>query len=164
MRETKHFVLFWGNHDIYSNFFYSPFKHQGIMFKWSEQAVMYRKAKLFGAHRIAEEILYAEYPKKCKALGRSREIPFDENIWYKERENIYREVLIDKFSLPRLKKELLATENKILVEASPFDKIWGIGYGEDHPYATRPSKWKGLNLLGKVLMEVREYHAEQSQA
>jgi ribA/ribD-fused uncharacterized protein len=157
MRETKDFVLFWGNNDIYSNFYYQSFKHQGIVFKFSEQAVMYRKAKLFGADDIADKILQARTPKECKALGRSRDIPFNENVWRKHRENVYREVLIDKFSIPKLKEQLLSTGEKTIVEASPYDRIWGIGYGEDHPHATKPDKWRGLNLLGKVLMEVRDY-------
>ena len=156
MRQTDKFIFFWGNQDVYSNFHYSPFKHQGILFKWSEQAVMYRKAKLFGADKIAEQILKAQTPKQCKDLGRSRQIPFDEDVWYENREVIYKEVLLDKFSNPSLKKQILATEGKTLVEASPFDDIWGIKLSADHPHAEIPSKWKGLNLLGKVLMEVRE--------
>ena len=51
---------------------------------------------------------------------------------------------------------LLATENKILVEASPLDTIWGIGYAKDSPAATDPKAWRGLNLLGFALMEVRD--------
>jgi ribA/ribD-fused uncharacterized protein len=156
MRVTDKFVFFWGNKDIYSNFFYAPFKHQGIMFKWSEQAVMYRKAKLFNADAIAEQILKAQTPKMCKDLGRSRQIPFDEKVWYEHREVIYKEVLLDKFSNTSLKSQLLATGNKIIAEASPYDKIWGIGLADDHPFVENESKWRGLNLLGKVLMEVRE--------
>lgn len=156
MRETNEFVFFWGNNDIYSNFFFSPFKHKGIMFRWSEQAIMYRKAKLFGADKIAQQILKAQTPKACKDLGRSRQIPFNEMVWEDNKQTLYKEVLLDKFSNPSLKKKLLSTGSKTLVEASPFDKIWGIGLAEDHPHAEIPSKWRGLNLLGKVLMEVRE--------
>lgn len=150
------FVFFWGKEDVFSNFYYAPFKHQGILFKWSEQAVMWRKAKLFGADEIAEQILMAKTPKECKQLGRSRNIPFDEGIWYGHREEIYEDVLFSKFSNPKLKDELLKTGDKILVEASPYDTIWGIGLRDDHPDATNPSKWRGTNLLGEILMMVRE--------
>lgn len=156
MKETQQIVFFWTYKDAFSNFYYSPFKHQNILFKWSEQAVMYRKAKLFGAHKIADQILKAQTAKQCKELGRSRDIPFDQDVWTQNRERIYKEVLLDKFALPKLKSILLATGSKTLAEASPFDKIWGIGVAEDHPDAENPSKWKGLNLLGNVLMEVRE--------
>jgi ribA/ribD-fused uncharacterized protein len=155
MKVTDKFVFFWGKQDIYSNFYYMPFKHQGILFKWSEQAVMYRKAMLFGATKIAQQILKAQTPDECKKLGRSRQIAFSEDVWIENRENVYKEVLLDKFSTPILKKRILETVDKTLVEASPFDKIWGIGLADDHPYAEVPNKWKGLNLLGKILMEVR---------
>lgn len=99
MRITDKFVFFWGNDDIYSNFYYFPFIHQGIEFKWSEQAIMYRKANLFGAKNIADRILKAQTPKQCKDLGRSTEIPFDEKVWITNREIIYGDVLFDKFSI-----------------------------------------------------------------
>lgn len=155
MRQTDKFIFFWGNQDIYSNFYNSYFKHQGILFKCSEQAIMYRKAKFFGADNIANQILKATTAKQCKELGRSRQIPFDETTWVAVREFIYKEVLLDKFSNPKLKSQLLSTGDKVLAEASPYDKIWGIGMADDHPDVENPEKWKGLNLLGKVLMEVR---------
>lgn len=156
MRETDKFVFFWGDEDVYSNFFYAPFTHKGIVFKWSEQAIMWRKAKLFGAHKIAEQILEADAPIKCKNLGRSHQIPFNEDVWVENRCKVYQEVLMDKFSLPQLKKEILATGDKHLVEASPFDDIWGIKMGENHRHVENPDKWRGLNLLGEVLMKVRK--------
>lgn len=156
MRITDKFVFFWMGEDVYSNFYYSPFTHQGIEFKWSEQAIMYRKAMLFGAVEIAQHILEADTPARCKFWGRSHDIPFNEDVWVKNREIIYKEVLRDKFALPELKKQILSTKNLTLVEASPTDKIWGIGLSEKHRHATDPTKWRGLNLLGKVLMEVRE--------
>lgn len=156
MKEINEFVFFWGKQDVFSNFYYTPFKHQNQLFKWSEQAVMYRKAKLFGADKIAMQIMKAQTPDECKKFGRSRQIPFDEKVWVENRENIYYEVLLDKFSNPKLKNVILTTGDKTLVEASPYDKIWGIGIDCNHPHATQPSKWKGLNLLGKTLMKVRE--------
>ena len=88
-------------------------------------------------------------------MGR-RQIPFGEKVWFENRERIYFEVLLDKFSNPKLKQTIIATGDKTLVEASPYDKIWGIGIDCNHPDATQPDKWKGLNLLGKVLMKVRQ--------
>lgn len=156
MKIKDNYVFFWGKQDVFSNFYYVPFKHQGQLFKWSEQAVMYRKAKLFGADKIALDIVRAQTPEQCKKLGRSRQIPFDNDIWDSNKFNIYKEVLLDKFSNKKLKKIILDTNNKTLVEASPYDKIWGIGVSSDHPDATNPSKWRGENLLGQVLMSVRE--------
>lgn len=71
--------------------------------------------------------------------------------------NIYKEVLLDKFSSNEvIKAQLIDTMDKILVEASPYDKIWGIGLADNHKDVENHSKWRGQNLLGKVLMEVRE--------
>lgn len=164
MRVTEKFVFFWGKDDVYSNFYYMPFKHQGILFKWSEQAVMYRKAMLFGAEKIAKQILLAQTPQKCKDLGRSREIPFEQSVWNENRERIYKEVLLDKFSYDKTEKAILSTGSRIIVEASPFDDIWGIKMGAYHPEVEDPSKWKGLNLLGKVLMEVRDEINKRNEA
>lgn len=161
MRVTGKYVFFWKADDIYSNFYYSPFVHEGIIFKWSEQAVMYRKAMLFGAKGIAKRILKASHPNECKQLGRSRDIPFENNVWDKNKERIYREVLYDKFQLPPLKKEMLETGDRMFVEASPYDKIWGIGMRENHPDVTDPTKWRGLNLLGKVLDDVKKQIKEE---
>ena len=130
----------------------SPFKHKDIAFKWAEQAIMWRKAKFFGAEHIAKQILVARTPQECKNLGRSREIPFVQGDWEKVREEIYYEVLIDKFSVPSFKAKILSSENKMLVEASPYDKIWGCGLAEDDSRINgSPDSWPGLNLLGKVL-------------
>jgi len=68
-----------------------------------------------------------------------------------------------KYSIPKLieqSKQLGAflknTNDRILVEASPVDPIWGIGMAKDHPQINDPSAWKGHNLLGFALMEVRD--------
>lgn len=157
MKETEKFVFFWGHEDMFSNFHQSPFIHKSIAFRWAEQALMFRKSMLFGAGHVAKQILAATTPKQCKDLGRSREIPFNQEVWDREKFRIYKEVLIDKFlSSETLRNSLLSTGDKVLAEASPFDKIWGIGLSSTHPDATNPIKWKGQNLLGKVLMEVRD--------
>ena len=92
------------------------------------------------------QTFFRNKPKECKALGRSREIPFDNDIWDQNKEKIYYEVLIDKFKLPKLKSIILSTEDKILVEASPFDKIWGIGMAHDNPSATKPEQKKAFRM------------------
>lgn len=154
MRKTNEFVFFWGDKDIYSNFYYAPFKHQDILFQTSEHAIMYRKAKLFGEHEVASRVLQAKTPKRAKELGRSIKA-FDNETWEANREIIFKEVLLDKFKNSNLRHQIVQTGERQLVEASPFDKIWGIGLAQDHKDAETPSKWRGLNLLGKVLMEVR---------
>lgn len=161
MRITDDYVFFWTGKDEYSNFYYAPFYHQGKLFKWAEQAIMYRKAKLFGAHNVAEKIMQATNPNECKKLGRSREIPFDNAIWDKNKEKIFKEILRDKFKLKPLRTKMLQTANRKFAEASPYDKIWGIGLKETDPDATNESKWRGQNLLGKILTEIRDEIKEE---
>lgn len=155
MKLTDKYVLFFSWKDIYSNFYYFPFTHQGITFKWSEQAVMYRKAMLFGAAEIAEQILEAKTAQECKKLGRSRKIPFVDEIWEKNKMQIYKQVLYDKFRNPHLREQMLSTGDRKFVEASPYDKIWGVGLSQDDERILNEENWKGQNLLGHCLDEVK---------
>lgn len=149
------FVFFWNEEDIYSNFYPSNFIYQEKVFSSSEQAFMYLKAKAFEDFNIAEQILNTKEPMLCKGLGRSIK-NYNEYTWSKIREEKMFEVCYAKFSQNEsLKQKLLLTKDKILVEASPYDKIWGVGLSEDNPKILLDSNWEGLNLLGKVLMKVR---------
>lgn len=123
--------------------------------------MMYAKAMLFGDTYIAKEILADPIPRKQKALGRKVK-GFVSEIWEQECFAIMVKGCLQKFlQNPDLKEKLLATDDLVLVEASPHDTIWGIGMDENHPDATNPKKWLGLNLLGLVLMEVRLLLREQ---
>ena len=118
--------------------------------------MMAKKAKLFGDDTSYAKIISTGNPKICKALGR-KVSDFKEDVWVENRERIVYDANLMKFSQhEHLKKQLLDTGTKCIVEASPYDKIWGIGLKENHRDATNPAKWRGLNLLGKALMRVRE--------
>ncbi|KAG7009566.1 hypothetical protein G7Y79_00002g006810 [Physcia stellaris] len=142
-------------------------------FQTTEQYMMYRKATLFGDEEIAVQILREPEPKRQKALGRKVR-GFEEGRWDEWREGIVEEGNWYKFTAAKeatiggegkagrtftekpssLGKKLLQTGERELVEASPYDRIWGIGYGAAKADANRES-W-GENLLGKALMRVRE--------
>lgn len=156
MKEDDNFVLFWQGDDIYSNFYPTKFKLYDKEFSSSEQCFMYSKAIQFGDYQTAEEILKITEPMECKNLGRKVK-NYDENTWKNLREEKMYNACFAKFSQNMdLKKKILDTNDKILVEASPYDKIWGVGLKEDDPKILDPNNWKGLNLLGKVLMNVRK--------
>jgi len=155
-------LLFWGhkNKDGYlSNWYPITFKDDdggGIQYKSTEHYMMYKKAILMGDDKIAPIILECSTPKAAKQLGRKVKY-WDEQKWIENRERIMYEGCLAKFkSNEELKVKLIATHPKILVEASPYDKIWGIGMTATHKHAKDPSKWNGLNLLGKALTKVRE--------
>lgn len=162
MKIKSGFAFFWTTKDYMSNWHLSPFTIDGVLFNCAEQWMMYSKAMLFGDTYIAKEILADPNPRNQKALGR-KVSGFVSEIWEQECFAIMVKGCLQKFlQNPDLKEKLLATDDLVLVEASPYDTIWGIGMDETHPDATNPKKWLGLNLLGLVLMEVRLLLREQS--
>ena len=153
MKVTDDFVLFWNG--SFSNWATTPFSCKGMRFNCGEQYMMYQKAKLFGDSQIARMVMESKSPKIQKQLGRQVE-RFDADKWYKVCVNLMVEGLLCKFQQnPECKNKLLATGNREIVEASPYDTIWGIGLAEDNPDALIKGQWKGQNLLGVVLMKVR---------
>jgi hypothetical protein len=86
---------------------------------------------------------------------------FNEDVWVKYRYEIVRRGNMAKFGQNlTLRDFLLSTKNRILVEASPVDPVWGIGLSQENEHCQNPLKWKGLNLLGFALMEVRDTLAQ----
>lgn len=150
--ETNTHLFFWGS--IFSNFYLAPFTYKGISFKSSEQAFMYAKAKHFKDELNAAKILTVSSPKEAKALGRTV-TPFNAREWSDVSYAYMVEILLEKFSQnPSLKRTLVSKKDKIFVEASPFDKIYGIGLHWKDPLCLDEKNWKGQNLLGKALNEV----------
>ncbi len=132
------------------------FTENSNTYKTAEHYMMAGKAKLFGDQESRQKIIDCTSPNKARSLGR-KVTGFDEKIWKQHRCDIVQRGNYLKFSQhPDLLDYLLGTENQVLVEASPYDAIWGIGMDEYHPDVLDPSKWKGSNLLGYVIMTVRD--------
>lgn len=155
-RMTDKYVFFW-NGEL-SNWYpcrYKNIRYKGLTFFNSEQAFMWEKAVYFGDMETAAEIVKNPDPSRCKRLGRLVK-GFNAIKWSEVSYDIMIAVNYAKFSQNGiLKNLLLETENKILVEASPYDTIWGIGLHYDDDKCLDPANWKGQNLLGKALMIVR---------
>ena len=116
---------------------------------------MYRKAVLFDDQEAAEKVLVADNPGKAKSIGR-KVLGFRDEIWLAQRESIVQEASTLKFSQnAELREFLLNSGKRVLVEASPIDRIWGIGMDKESASRTHPSEWRGLNLLGFALMFAR---------
>lgn len=154
MKETATHIYFWGS--IYSQWAKTPFQDQGKKFSTAEQYMMYQKAILFDDNQVADKILQTNDPKTQKALGRTVR-GFSQALWDQHKFNIVVQGNLLKFSQnSALQQQLLATGEKILVEGSPYDKIWGVGLKWSDPKILNDQNWQGANLLGKALMEVRQ--------
>jgi len=159
------YLCFWGHQpskngettkSCLSQWWIDDFTVDGVTYRSAEHWMMAGKAKLFNDQEILEKIIQAKTPAEAKKLGRKVR-NFDSKLWNEHKYNIVKEGNIHKFSKNEdLKAFLLNTNDRILVEASPVDKIWGIGLEAKHPHAEQPYHWKGENLLGFALMEARD--------
>lgn len=157
------YVFFWGHKKpkegvsktCFSQWYDSGFVENGVKYQTAEHYMMAGKAKLFGDDESFNKILAASNPGEAKKIGRSVQ-GFDEELWLKHRFSLVVEANLLKFSQNRELGEFLTkTGDRVLVEASPVDKIWGVGLAADDENIQNPNLWKGLNLLGFALMEVR---------
>lgn len=118
--------------------------------------MMHQKALLFGDLKIAEQIMSTNSASVQKKLGRQVK-GFDQNVWEAECQRIVYEGNQAKFTQnEELLAALLATRGTTLVEASPDDRIWGVGLAEDNPRIRNRSTWRGTNWLGEILTRLRE--------
>lgn len=140
----------------FSQWFPAAFEVDGQIYPTAEHYMMAQKAVLFGDSEMLEKILACKTPKEAKAFGRQVQ-NFEPAIWETKRSKIVVDANLAKFSQNKKMKDfILASAPKILVEASPRDRIWGIGMGKGNPDAFDPTKWRGKNLLGFALMETRD--------
>jgi ribA/ribD-fused uncharacterized protein len=163
--DTTEYLLFWGHKPsrdgsitktCFSQWWLSVFTVEGIEYRTAEHWMMAEKARLFKDADMLMEILKTEKPAAAKAFGREIK-DFDPSVWDAQKREIVVQGNVHKFSQnPALKDFLLKTGDKIIIEASPVDHIWGIGLAADNPLALNPETWRGQNLLGFALMEVRD--------
>ena len=148
------FIFFWGG--IYSQWCPSNFVIDGVLYSHAEKYMMAKKALLFEDYLSLEKIMFAKDPSDQKALGKAV-IGFDKVKWETYCKKFVYDANYAKFTQNLdMKKELMATGNKEIVEASPQDKIWGIGLAENDPRAWDKSTWNGTNWLGEAIMAVRD--------
>jgi ribA/ribD-fused uncharacterized protein len=155
------FVLFWGG--TYSQWCPSPFTIDGKEYTCCEQYMMGKKALTFKDMEAYEEIMATKSPRDQKAIGR-RVKNFNAEVWSViSREVVYQANYAKFTQNPEMREELMATGDLEIVEASPEDKIWGIGLHETDPRAWDKSTWQGTNWLGEAIMRVRETLRNEEQ-
>ncbi len=159
------YLAFWGHSprrdgtigsSCLSQWWPATFVVDGVEFASAEHYMMWRKAMLFEDAAIAAKVREVGHPSQAKKLGRQIG-DFDQNVWERARFDIVVAGSVAKFGQDvALRKYLTGTGSRVLVEASPVDRIWGIGLAAEHPDAVDPVRWKGLNLLGFALMRARD--------
>lgn len=163
--QQTEFLFFWGHEphpdgtvgpSCLSQWWPATFTVDGVAYQTAEHWMMAAKARLFHDEHALTAVLAAASPKDAKAAGRTVG-GFDEQTWTAARFDLVVVGNLAKFrQQPDLAAFLRTTASKVLVEASPRDRIWGIGMSASHPEARRPSHWRGTNLLGFALMNVRD--------
>jgi ribA/ribD-fused uncharacterized protein len=149
----SNYVFFWGG--PFSQWTKSPFTIDGVTFNTCEQYMMYKKAMLFNDNASAQAIMANSNPREQKMLGR-KVSNFDDAEWMKHAYQYVVEGNRAKFEQNAdLRAELAATKGKLIVEASPYDKRWGIGMEEGDEGIENSDNWQGENLLGKAVTQVR---------
>ncbi|WP_129306280.1 NADAR family protein [Streptomyces sp. L2] len=159
------YLHFWGHRPLpdgrtgascLSQWWPAPFEVAGVRYATAEHWMMAEKARLFGDAEAEKRVLAAGHPSQAKKAGRLVR-GFDEAIWERERFRIVTEGSVHKFGADEaLRAFLLGTGDRVLVEASPLDRVWGIGLAAADEAASDPARWRGPNLLGFALMEARE--------
>jgi ribA/ribD-fused uncharacterized protein len=157
------YVFFWGHQKpksgvsktCFSQWYESGFELDGEKYQTAEHYMMAEKARLFEDSESEIKVLNASNPGEAKKIGRAIK-GFNEARWLEKRFSIVVTANLAKFGQnDELKEFILGTNERVLVEASPVDKIWGIGLAADDQKTENPNLWKGENLLGFALMEVR---------
>ncbi|MER0448609.1 NADAR family protein [Streptomyces sp. Edi4] len=163
--ERIKFLYFWGHAprrdgslgpSCFSQWWPSRFVVDGVEYATAEHWMMASKARLFKDAEGERAALTAANPALAKKAGRLVR-GFDEAVWRRERYGTVLAGCLHKFGQDEaLRSYLLSTGARVLVEASPLDRVWGIGLSADAPGARDPRLWRGLNLLGFALTEARE--------
>ncbi|MFI5521937.1 NADAR family protein [Streptomyces platensis] len=166
------YVHFWGHSprrdgslgaSCFSQWWPAPFTAGGVRYATAEHWMMAGKG-LFGDAEAERRVLAARHPKQAKDAGRTVR-GFDEETWQRHRFGLVVEGSVHKFGQDTaLREYLLGTHSRVLVEASPVDRIWGIGLAADDERAADPARWRGLNLLGFALMAARQRLREAAGA
>jgi len=159
------YIFFWGHNPkvpefvdkaCLSQWYSCRFTVDNTEYHTAEQYMMAQKAVLFNDMVVYDRIMNSDNPAEYKKLGRLIH-NFDEEIWNSRKCEIVIKGNVAKFSQnPELTEFILKTGNRILVEASPYDRIWGIGLSQNNGDVFNPLKWNGTNLLGFCLMEARD--------
>ncbi|KAK3107430.1 hypothetical protein FSP39_014394 [Pinctada imbricata] len=154
---NEQYEFFWSSDSPFSQWYFADMTIDGLTFNCAEQYMMYKKAVLMGDDNIASQILEERNPRAQKYLGR-RVQNWNQLLWDKHCIDIVKKGNLEKFKQNKyLRRKLMSTFPKTLVEASPYDSIWGIGLHKSDKRAQHKQFWRGTNFLGYILTDIRNY-------
>ena len=155
MKVTDKYTFFW--RENLSQWNMESFRdNEGTEYSCAEQYMMAKKAELFGDAEMQELIMRADHPREMQKLGRKVR-GYVQEIWNANACTIVYQGNMFKFNQnPKLAASLILTKKTTLVEASPYDKIWGIGLAEDDDRCLNQETWQGTNWLGYTLTNLRD--------
>lgn len=161
-KETDSHIFFWTKHSPLSNHYPAHVVVDNVHFKSAEHLIMHRKALLFKDTQTASKILKSKDAAEAKSLGKEVK-GFDKTVWNRHSLDIVKSAVLAKFNQhDDLRSALLATGSKVLVEANPYDKFWGVGLRLSDPKILDPGQWQGKNNLGELLQKVRSHFVDTS--
>lgn len=152
---NEKFTFFWRD-TWFNQWSWCAFQEDGIDYICPEQYMMAKKAELFGDKYTQHKIMESTNPKEQKALGR-KVSGFNQSIWDKHcKQIVYKGNLLKFTQNKKFRDKLFATVGTTLVEASPFDRVWGVGLTETDPLILDRKNWQGTNYLGEILTKLRD--------
>lgn len=154
--ENKNYTFFWEDVSPFSQWHRAGFTIDGVYYKTAEHWMMWKKAMLFGDTDSAEKAIKANHPRDAKAVGRAVK-GFVKKDWEENCKQFVYDGNYAKFTQNKACMDaLMATGDTLLVEASPYDYIWGIGLDEEQAKKIPQKDWPGTNWLGEILTRLRD--------
>jgi ribA/ribD-fused uncharacterized protein len=139
-----------------------PIDIEGVKYPTVEHYFQAMKAKEFNDEEMYNKIVKTKTAKAVKAVGKKVK-NFVQEVWDSKREAVMEKAIRAKFvQHPELRKQLLETGDKIIGFADPRNTFWGIGTGMESEKSKKPSKWRGQNKIGKILMALRTTLKDES--
>lgn len=152
MHYENDIIFYYGEDDLYSNFYPSPYCYNGLMFATVEHGFQWEKAITFGDLASAAAIVASDDPGEAKYLG-SLIKNYDDNTWLSKRVNVMGKHVKCKFEQNnKLYLSIVKdySDGHTWAEASRKDSTWGIGKSYSQAKGSDPSTWKGENLMNSV--------------
>lgn len=143
-----------GKFDPLSNFYMADFQVEEVTYKSAEHAYQFKKALAHGKPDLAKMISNAKSPQEAKSLSKYVNCTPE---WEQQNDKIMEQILMAKIQqVPAARRALMESRDRVVVEAVPRQYLWGSGLNSETTSHTRREGWPGKNMLGDILMHIRD--------